>query len=310
MRSQDQRVASRSGFDELHAMAEVRLWGGHSAVHGDEIQIWRGRRITLYRYNGGGFSFRRDHEYLADDYAANLSLGFLHEGEMTATSEGQTQIHRPGGVAAFRMDRPLESRTEPGTALTVAHLPFRYLESRGIDTRQLNGQCWEGGVLCAAVLRIVDSIFGGCPEDEALVLEAGIIEVLIGILAEHDSDQLTDDITEKTRARAMQLIDEHYTDVELDADRIAAALGSSRRYLYGLFEGRGPSIATLIRDRRAAHAEQLLIKEPSFSIRRIAHLSGFGSEDRLLRTFKQMTGESPSSYRRRVAAGERVSVSS
>lgn len=306
----DLRTEGRSAFDDLYAMAEVMLWGGNAAGDSDDIQIWRGRRMTLYRYSGGGFSFRRENDHLSDEFATNLSFGFLHRGELTATSDGQTLVHRPGQVATFRMDRPIDSRTQPGTVLTVAHLPFRFLESRGVDTRQLNGQGWEAGVLCDTAMSMADSIFNVATDDEAFVLEAGIVELVVGILAAHDSDLLVDDVTEKTRARAMQLIDENYTDVELDADRIAAALGASRRYLYGLFEGRGPSIATLIRDRRAAHAEQLLINEPTFSIRRIAHLSGFGSEDRLLRTFKQLTGESPSAYRRRLASGDLSATSS
>ncbi len=306
----ERRAGARSAFDDLREMAEVILQGEGASGQSADLRIWRGRRITLYRYTGGGMSFRRDDEYLNDAFAPNLSLGFLHEGRVTATSDGNTQTHGPRAVAAFRMDRPLESYTEPGTTLTVVHLPLRLLESRGIDTRQLNGQGWQAGVLCDAALAMVDSVFTGANEAEALVLESGVIELLIGDLAARDSDTGMDHISEKTRARALQVIDENYTDVELDADRIAAALGTSRRYLYGLFEGRGPSIATLIRDRRAAHAEQLLINEPSFSVRRIAHLSGFGSEDRLLRTFKQITGESPSSYRRRIMAGQRALISS
>lgn len=305
----DDRARGTSAIDDLNRMAEVMLWGGRDALDGDELRIWRGRRLTMYRYRGG-FSFRRGKEYLADAFAANLALSFVHDGELSATSDGQTSSYRRGEVAAFRMDRPLESRTATAVAMTIMHIPLRLLESRGIDTRQLAGRTWQASVLCEAVMTMANSVFHGANEAEALVLEAGVTELLIGMLATQGAVGRVDDVTEQTRVRALQYIDENYTEVDLDADRIAAALGTSRRYLYGLFEGRGPSIATLIRDRRTAHAEQLLLTEPTFSIRRIAHLSGFGSEDRLLRSFKQMTGVSPSAYRRSVVAGEPVLVSS
>lgn len=299
------RPRERAGLDDLFAMAEVMLWGDVGLDSTDaELRSWRGRRVTLYRYSGSGISVRRTDDYLEDEFAETLSIGFTLAGAVTATVDGETVTYQPGDVAAMRLDRPLETRAQPGSVLAFVNVPLRDLESRGIDTRQLNGQRWQAGVLCTSVLGMVEHILNDASDADAQVLERAILEIVVGILATRDSDASADDVTEQTRARAMQLIDEHYTDVDLDADRIAAMLGSSRRYLYGLFEGRGPSIATLIRDRRAAHAEQLLLNEPSFSIRRVAHLSGFGSEDRLLRTFKQVTGHSPSAYRRRAATGE------
>lgn len=290
-------VADHSAAGDLFAMADVMLWGDGAAA--TEMRIWRGRRLTLYRHRGEGLSLRRDNHHLSDEFSSNLALGFMHDGAMISASDGETVTQRPGDVSSFRMDRPLEARMESGSYLTYVHVPLRFLESRGIDTRQLNAQGWPACAMCRAIIDLATRIFDEATDEEALVLETGLAEILVGVLALHDSDPHAEDVTQKTRLRATQLIEENYTDVDLDADRIAAALGISRRYLYGLFEGRGASIATMIRDRRAAHAEWLLVNEPSFSIRRIAYLSGFGSEDRLFRTFKQITGESPSSYRRR-----------
>lgn len=283
----------------IRAMGDIATWGPtFDAAQGIGLRLWAGRRCVISNYSGGGLSFERSAQHIGDEFDHYLLFAFLHKGSVTVTRDGQTVTHTPGDVAAVRLDRPYQSLTEPGSVATIIYTPTALLRSRGIDIRRINGNVWEAGTMCEAVIELTGRILNSTDPHHAQVLENGLIEILVGVLAAHDSDDRGDDVTEQTRARVLAYIDAHYTETDLDADRIAAALGASRRYLYGLFEGRGPSIATLIRNRRAAHAEQLLINEPSFSVRKIAMLAGFGSEDRLLRTFKTTTGQSPSAYRK------------
>lgn len=176
------------------------------------------------------------------------------------------------------------------------YVPTDLIDARGIESRRINGLVWQAGAVEKSILGLCEQMHemeGG----SAGVVEAGIVEMIIGLLSSHDAAE-HEDVASHTRARVLSLIDENYTQTDLDAATIARRLGVSRRYLYTLFEGRGISVAALIRNRRVTHAERLLLDEHDMPLRRVAQLSGLGSEDRLLRTFKTVLGMSPSSYRR------------
>lgn len=266
----------------------------------DTLRNWRGRRLMCTDYTGGGVAFTRSDADLSDTYQRYTQIAFLHHGRVTMTRDGRTEICEPGSVAALRLDSSYESITEPGSELTLLYVPTDVIDARGIESRRVNGLIWQAGPVEAAILELSDRMHD-LAGPESTIVEAGIIEMIIGLLSSHDAAE-HEDVASHTRARVLALIDENYTQTDLDAAMIARRLGVSRRYLYTLFEGRGISVAALIRNRRVTHAERLLLDEHDMPLRRVAQLSGLGSEDRLLRTFKTVLGVSPSSYRREARA--------
>ncbi len=248
-------------------------------------------------YAGGGVAFTRSERDLEDGLRGYTQIGLLEAGRVTVNRAGRTIVCEPGSVAVLRLDGEYESVTEPGSRLALLHVPTDLLDGRGVETRRLSGMVWAAGDVEAAVRDLCERMHSaeGVSAD---MIEAGIIEMLVRVLGAHDAAE-HEDIAAHTRMRVLGLIDDSYTQTDLDAATIARRLGVSRRYLYTLFEGRGASVAALIRNRRVAHAERLLIDEPEIPLRRVAQLSGLGSEDRLLRTFKTVLGLSPSVYRRR-----------
>lgn len=263
----------------------------------DVITKWRGRRLMYTSYAGGGVAFTRSERDLEDGMRGYTQIGLLEAGRVTVNRAGRTIVCEAGSVAVLRLDGEYESVTEPGSRLALLHVPTDLLDGRGVETRRLSGMVWTAGEVEAAVRDLCERMHSaeGVSAD---MIEAGIIEMLVRVLGAHDAAE-HEDIAAHTRMRVLGLIDDSYTQTDLDAATIARRLGVSRRYLYTLFEGRGASVAALIRNRRVAHAERLLIDEPEVPLRRVAQLSGLGSEDRLLRTFKTVLGVSPSVYRRR-----------
>jgi AraC-like DNA-binding protein len=294
----------------VHDVAEVtpgwRVTPVGNGPRNTTYENWIGRRLRYTGLTGGGIAYTRDEADLNDEYGHLLQLGILHSGRVTVTREGRTMIGEAGTVIVLRLDTPYETITDPGSALTLIYVPIDQIETRGIDTRRMNGQIWQAGPIEATIAELAPRALD-VDEQNGLILEGGLFELVIGLLAAHD-EAAVEDVAAQTRNRVLAIIEESYTQVDLDAATIARRLGVSRRYLYTLFEGRDASVAALIRNRRVTHAEKLLIDDTDLSLRRVAQLSGLGSEDRLLRTFKTVLGMSPSAYRRQthIVGGEAI----
>lgn len=264
------------------------------------LRFWSGRRAWFARAAGGDFAMRRRPP--GDDGSQLLAaLVVVHSGVLRLNGGRGTVMQIGAGRAGIvRMDRPTDVLAGPDVDASVALIPVAVLESRGIDTKRLDATVWDAGVLELSAVQLANSGWEADPRACASI-ESAVCELVVGSLAERDSAD-EDDASARARARATAVIDERYADPDLDADVIARSLGVSRRYLYSLFEGRELSVAALIRHRRVAHAQSLLVGDLDLPLRQIAQLSGLGSEDRLLRTFKTVLHMSPSAYRRAEAA--------
>lgn len=106
---------------------------------------------------------------------------------------------------------------------------------------------------------------------------------------------------------AINYIKSHLTDTDLTAEKIAVALFISRRRLYQLFDD-GEGISGRIRRLRIERAQELLA-DPTHVRCGIAELSrqcGFVSPTHFSRTFRKVTGLTPSEFRdHRLAASDR-----
>jgi AraC-like DNA-binding protein len=102
---------------------------------------------------------------------------------------------------------------------------------------------------------------------------------------------------------AIDYIKRHLTDTDLTAERIADTLFISRRRLYQLFDDQ-EGIAGRIRRLRIERAQELLA-DPAHrrcGIAELARQCGFVSPTHFSRTFRKVTGHTPSEYRDRSLA--------
>jgi LacI family transcriptional regulator len=96
---------------------------------------------------------------------------------------------------------------------------------------------------------------------------------------------------------ALTFMREHYTNPDVGVEDVVRVAGTSRRRLYGLFDaylGRG--ISETLTDLRIAEA-RLLLMETDMKIYAVAMRTGFSGYEHLTRSFKRVTGISPSIYR-------------
>ena len=87
-----------------------------------------------------------------------------------------------------------------------------------------------------------------------------------------------------------------YTNFKLTD--VARILPLNRSYLSRVFnDGFGRSFSDVIGSYRVEYSKQIIDKDPSMPLYKVAKLSGFNSPSTFIRTFKQDTGITPSQYR-------------
>lgn len=101
--------------------------------------------------------------------------------------------------------------------------------------------------------------------------------------------------------RARDLIDRCYAE-PLDLDRMAAAAGYSRYHFARAFRAAyGDSPARYLTRRRVERAQQLLAAA-NLTVTEVCALVGFASLGSFSNRFRELVGESPAAYQRRMRA--------
>lgn len=98
--------------------------------------------------------------------------------------------------------------------------------------------------------------------------------------------------------RAINLLQEHCSDPQLDVEQLAKRVGSSRRVLELAFKEHGhPSPYQLLAQTRLQHAQQLLTTT-NLPIMEVGRQSGYPEPHHFSAWFKLRTGQSPKAYRK------------
>lgn len=100
--------------------------------------------------------------------------------------------------------------------------------------------------------------------------------------------------------RAHDLMDRQFAD-PLDLEQVAAAAGVSKyHFLRSFAEEYGMTPARYLGRRRIERAQDLL-RATNLTVTEVCHLVGFSSLGSFSARFRELVGESPSSYQRRYA---------
>jgi len=144
--------------------------------------------------------------------------------------------------------------------------------------------------------------------DPALAPEAGdafLAETTIGFvrhLLHSDASQRRSpqNPSSSLRARIRRYISAHLGNPDLSIDRIASAMGCSKRYLHQVFAAENLTIERYIWQMRIDQCRKALIdrEQSRKSVSAIAFEWGFNSSAHFSRLFKSQVGVAPSSFRR------------
>ena len=106
-------------------------------------------------------------------------------------------------------------------------------------------------------------------------------------------------LRELTRDRVKRFVAVNLDDPHLTLDRVAAAIGCSKRYLHKLFDGEADTLNAYIWQRRLERIRQDLA-DPALADRSITEIAfgrGFSSSTHFSRSFRESCGVSPRVYR-------------
>lgn len=110
----------------------------------------------------------------------------------------------------------------------------------------------------------------------------------------------TDSVRAELFDAAQDYIQRHFSNFNLDSNRIAKGIGASRATLYRAYADRGCTVADAIRKIRLKHAEEMLRAGPvTTSIDVIAETCGFSYSRSFQRAFRASYGLNPSNLRPR-----------
>jgi AraC-like DNA-binding protein len=105
------------------------------------------------------------------------------------------------------------------------------------------------------------------------------------------------DVSHPQVQRALQLIEENYTDPQLTVAGIARGLNINATYLAHLFSQQvGVRMSRYVANLRIQRAKQLL-SATNWQIKRVAYESGYDNPDWFSQVFHSHTGQSPTAYR-------------
>lgn len=136
-----------------------------------------------------------------------------------------------------------------------------------------------------------DSLFGSA-ENADLAAESVLIYTFSRL---SDVTRQTDGAVE----RAVDIIDEYFSDQELTLASVAAQLGYNKKYLSQVFKReKGVSISDYVRNLRIQHAV-FLLDHGIDSVKNVAALSGFKDPFHFSKIFKSVMGVSPTDYKKK-----------
>ena len=297
---------------ELPEAQRIGLWEDHNAhaliglrchmlgevtLDATELNLQL-EQLHLARVRGNAHVVERSPDLIRGHPADAIAVYLTLVGEAFFYHDDGVRTLRPGQVLICDADRPFMrgfSRGLEELAIKVPRPLFRELTGLGSLDTPLVRDFARGDVAARTLARLVDRALrpdGGEPVDERTAL---------GLLASVAGNRSADPGTVYL-ANARAFIEDHLTDVNLSAARVAAGIGISERQLSRVFAATGASVPQFVLARRLDRARALLASAPEIPVGEVAARCGFGSAGRFSQAFRVRFGIRASDLRRQARA--------
>lgn len=244
------------------------------------------------------------------DIARHPRDGFLiavhGTGTGTVDQNGRRVVMGRGDATIYDTETPYTLGFPDSMSETVLQVPRRLLDPRGVRSSTITARLLTSSNAALAALRTllaatVDSPPSSRAEGE-LIAEAAVHLVQTSLaLAQRDWDGAPSAASNRVAlvARLTNYVDAHLADAQLTPETLARVHHVSLRTVQLVLAEAGQTPADLIRSKRLAYARRLL--HDAERVERVAYLSGFSDVGTFTRAFKRESGETPSSFRLRMA---------
>ncbi len=248
---------------------------------------------------------RTEHQAV-DDPQPFCILVSVHSGQLQLVQHGRRHLLRPGLLALVDLNAGYEWHHDGPTDITTVKFPSDVLAARvpGFAPDKLAaGQAplpaRDGaGRLVVDLLAALANQVPQLPAAAAHSCGGLVLDLLEALVSEHAAPASAPRLT--TLARCTGFIDRHLGEPNLDAARVARAMGISVRGLHALFEPGGESFAAYVRARRLDLGLAAL-RDPDnarLAVKEIGARCGLPNAAHFARLFRARFGQTPQELRK------------
>ena len=284
-----------------------QLWGAQNlrALHRDgqikgSLHSRRIGALTFNRIEFGNQQFERARSRRDAETEPFYSLSFPERG--SAEIEIGDAASRLLPQNAYLLNNGLTARLRVAEEYSTFNIkiPYSALEHRlGRKTDILSRTIVQPDAIYHMMQRLITSLLQNVDQlDErgAAFMTNQMLDTIAFFLVSGGTDSDDSLALQAVRARVLALLDAGYRDATLTPQKIAAACGISRSYLYKVFAD-GPSVMERLKARRLDAARGMIeTNAAGRSLTQIAYACGFGSSAEFSKQFKSAYGVPPSKY--------------
>ncbi|HEY0851677.1 MAG TPA: helix-turn-helix domain-containing protein [Bradyrhizobium sp.] len=268
------------------------------------LELGQTSDVSLARIVASRHRVQRTPHGIRQDNRNYVKLVAQVEGAGCFEQNGRKVVLAPGEWSLYDTTKPYTVSNPEQIEQIIMLLPRETLVRLGLDlddlvVRRFSGRAGVGRL----TFDLLVSAFESLRDDAAIPQGDDLAETIANNveLAVLDRAGTPTDasLRELTRDRVKRFIDVNLDDSHLSLDRVAAAIGCSKRYLHKLFDGEADTLNAYIWQRRLERIRQDLA-DPAFadhSITEIAFGRGFSSSTHFSRSFRESCGVSPRVYR-------------
>jgi AraC-like DNA-binding protein len=242
-------------------------------------------RMHLARVRGNAHVVERPAEVIRRSPSDAIAVYLAVAGEAFFYHDDGVFTLRPGQVLICDADRPFMRGFSRGLEELAVKLPratFREVTGRS----ELRAPVVREGASARTLEMLADRALRNHPPDEEtlLTLLAGLVGGNAGPAAAH-------------LANARAFIEDHLTEIGLNASQVAAGIGLSERHLSRAFAATGTSLPQFVLAQRLDRAHALLAASTGVTVAAIAAACGFGSATHFSHAFRARFGLKASEVR-------------
>lgn len=239
------------------------------------------------------------------DHSGSLKVVAQLRGTASFEQSGRRVVLRTGEWSVYDTARSYVVTNPASVTHLVLMLPRERVRSLGLRVEQVAARRFpgRGGASGLAFGQLLDA-FAGRGADSAA---ADRLAESIGMaILERAGVQSDCSLRAASRDRVRAYVDANLRDPGMTLDRVAAAVGCSKRNLHKLFRDEGETLAAYIWQARLARSREDLAAPAhrGRSITEIAFAWGFSSAAHFSRSFRERYGVAPRGYRDLAAAGQ------
>ena len=226
-------------------------------------------------------------------------------GESVNRQDGREAILKSGDFTLCDSSRPYSLNFESINDMLVLRIPAAELRERMVQpelftARRIAGDHGAGAVVSQTLQNLWQQCVNGLEPAIAERLLMNSLDLLVTAITVSEHNVVSHGaLRNATRLRVRYYVEDHLTEFDLGAARIAAAVGISPRYVHRLFEDDGETLGGFIQRRRLESCA-LALKDPAQhhrSVTEIAFAFGFCDPSFFCRSFKKRFSMTPRDYR-------------